>query len=155
MSRNCLSFALALVLVAAFALEASAQRPPVVIKPAETAVTPVRARDLLGSKVLISGGTGVGTVHDIVFSNEGVVDYLVVSDAGKLVTVPWDVARFDFTKRVITVPVTREVYTKIPRYSVDRYPTFYRPEYRTEIYRYYGVRPGSVRRLERRLERRP
>jgi hypothetical protein len=80
----------------------------VVIKPVEAAASPVRAKDLIGSKVLISGGTSVGVIEDIVFTPEGVVDYLVVSGSGKLVTVPWAVARVDYGKRVVTVPVTRE-----------------------------------------------
>jgi sporulation protein YlmC with PRC-barrel domain len=120
------------------------------------AQTVVRApRSVLGSRVLVQGGTSVGTVEDIVLSDEGVVDYLIVSNRGKMVTVPWDVAKFDYEKRVINVPVTEEVYQKVPTYTSEKYPNFYTPDYRAEVYRYYGVTPGAMRRLERGLPRRP
>jgi len=111
----------------------------------------VRApRSILGSRVIVQGGTAVGTVEDVILSDEGVVDYLIVSEGGQMVTVPWDVARFDHEKRVVTVPVTQEVYRKVPTYTGDRYPNFYTPEYRTQVYKYYGVTPRGARRLDRR-----
>src|SRR5262249_26070515 len=42
--------------------------------------TAVRAKSLLGATVTLQGGTRAGTVEDIVLSNEGVVDYLLVSE---------------------------------------------------------------------------
>jgi sporulation protein YlmC with PRC-barrel domain len=114
-----------------------------------------RAKMLMGAKVYISGGTAVGTVQDIILTDEGVVDYLIVSEDGKLVTVPWEAARFDTAKRTATIEITRERFRKIPTYTVERYPDYYAPAYRTEVYGYYGLKPGPIRRLERRIERRP
>ena len=77
-----------------------------------------RARkSILGAKVSLRGGTSAGTVEDIVLSNEGVVDYLVVSSGGKYVTVPWDAAKFDHGKRIATIDLTQEQYQKIPTYT--------------------------------------
>ena len=115
----------------------------------------VRAKSILGSKVTVKEGTSVGTVEDIVLSSEGVVDYLIVSEDGKLVTVPWDVAKFDFEKRTAVISIPVETYRRIPTYTADRYPNFYAPTYREQVYKYYGVTPGGIRRLERRLDRRP
>lgn len=111
----------------------------------------VRAKSLLGARVYLTGNVSAGTVDDVVLTAEGVVDYLIVAQDGKLVTVPWDAVRFDYEKRAATVNITRERWQKVPTYTVDRYPTFYTPEYRGEVYRYYGLKPDQVRRLERRL----
>jgi len=117
--------------------------------------TTVRAKSLLGTRVSLSGGTEAGTIEDIVLSGEGVVDYLIVSSDGKLVSVPWDVTKFDYERRTAVINVTPEVYRRIPTYTVDRYPNFYAPTYRDQLYRHYGRTPGAARRLERRLDRRP
>src|SRR5690349_4639976 len=66
-----------------------------------------RAKQILGSKVNIEGNTAVGTVDDIVLDENGNVDYLiVVTDEKKLVTVPWDAARFNADKRSTAVRIT-------------------------------------------------
>ena len=92
-------------------------------------------------------------MDDFVLSDEGVVDYLIVNDGGKLVTVPWEAARFDFEKRTATIEITRERYKEIPTFTVETYPSFYAPEYRTRVYKIYGLTPGAARRLERRIEK--
>jgi len=119
-------------------------------EPAGKVTGPIRAKSILGAKVSITGGTSVGVVDDVILTDEGVVDYVVVSQSGKLVTVPWEAVRFDHGKRAATIDITRERYEKIPTYTTERYPEFYTPEYRTEIYRYYNLKPGQGRRLERR-----
>jgi len=112
-------------------------------------------RSILGTRVLVRGGTAVGTVQDVVVSEEGVVDYLIVSEGGRMVTIPWEAAKIDYEKRVINVPITQEQYRAIPTYTSERYPNYFAPEYRTQVYRFYGLTPGEARRLERRGERRP
>jgi len=134
-------------------LTAVAQPParPAAERPAETRPgMAVRAKQILGTRVNIRGGTAVGTVDDIVLSDEGVVEYLIVAHEGKMVTVPWEAAKFDYEKRAATVNITQEQYRTIPTYTTERYPNFYTPTYRTEVYRYYGLTPGQGRRLERR-----
>jgi sporulation protein YlmC with PRC-barrel domain len=115
---------------------------------------PLRVKNLLGATVNLQNGAGVGTVQDIVLNDEGVVDYLVISDNGKLVTVPWEAAKFNFERRTAIINISPEQYRQIPTYTTERYPDFYTPTYRTQIYRYYGLTPGRERRLERREERR-
>ncbi len=119
--------------------------------PAGTApTTGIRAKSLLGSTVNLQGGTQVGTIEDIVLSNEGVVDYLIVSENGKLVSVPWDAAKFNWEKRTATINISPEQFRQIPTYTSSAYPQYYSPAYQTQMYKYYNLRPGQVRRLERR-----
>src|SRR5262245_14198980 len=66
----------------------------------QTATKTYRAKELLGTKINIEGNANVGTVDDIVLSDEGVIQYLIVTTAdNKLFTVPWDAAKFNWTQR--------------------------------------------------------
>jgi hypothetical protein len=133
----------------ALALLAAVAAPTVGQTPSGSA-TGVRAKSLLGTTVTLQGGARSGTVEDIVLSNDGVVNYLIVSEGGKLVTVPWDALRFNFDKRTATINLVPEQYQRIPTYSITDNPQYYSPTYQTHIYKFYNLPPGKVRRLERR-----
>jgi len=110
-----------------------------------------RAKQILGSKVTLEGNSSVGTVEDIAIDEHGNVDYLIVMNSdNKLVTVPWDAARFNAEKRVAVVHIAPEKFRQVPTYTVNQYPRFWTPGYRTEIYRWYGLTPGQERRAIRR-----
>jgi hypothetical protein len=131
-------------------------------QPAATTKT-YRAKELLGTRMAIEGNTNVGTVDDIVFSDDGVIQYLIVTTADrKLFTVPWEAAKFDWAQRTAVITITPERFRTIPTYTVETYPQFYTPTYRTEIYKVYGRTPGPegrlarpLRRYDRRDDRRP
>lgn len=145
---------LALAVTPAFAQVATPAQPvqPGQVKPVEKEVggTSFRAKEVLGTKVSIAGGTQVGTVDDLVFDDAGNLDYLVVENGGKLFTVPFDAANFDLTKKVAVLPITQDVYKTLPTYTVTTYPSFYTPTYRTDIYKLYGLTPRELRKFERR-----
>jgi hypothetical protein len=115
-----------------------------------TSTVTYRAKQVLGSKVLIQGNVSIGTVDDIVFDDAGNLEYLVVANEGKLVTVPWEAAKYNFDSRTAIVNITAEQYRAIPTFTATTYPDFYAPVYRTQVYKYYGVNPRELRRLERR-----
>jgi hypothetical protein len=100
-----------------------------------------RVKQVLGSKVHIQGDLSIGTVDDVVFSDNGQVEYLIVANEGKLVTVPWEAAKFNFEKQTATINITEAKYREIPTYTVREYPVFFEPEYRTRVYGWYGLRP--------------
>lgn len=122
------------------------------VRPAEKEVTTptFRAKEVLGTKVSITGGTEIGTVEDLVFDDAGNLEYMIVDNGGKLITVPWEAAKFDLAKKTATLTITQEVYKTIPTYTVTTYPSFYTPTYRTEVYKVYGLSPRELRRIERR-----
>ena len=127
---------------------AFAADPP---KPA-TNIPTFRAKQVLGSKIMIQNNTAVGTVDDIVFDDAGNLDYLIVATGdNKLITVPWEAARFDLQKKTAVVNVTPDVWKTVPTYTTTTYPQFYTPTYRTNIYKTYGLTPRELRRLERRI----
>jgi hypothetical protein len=111
--------------------------------------THYRAKQVLGSTVNIEGNTSVGKVDDIVFDDNGQIEYMIVLNQGKLVTVPWEAAKFNFEKRTAMINITPEKFQKIPTYTVDQYPVYSAPTYRTQTYQYYGLTPGQARRASR------
>jgi hypothetical protein len=113
---------------------------------------PIRAKQLLGARINLANKTEMGTVDDIVLSDSGEVDYLVVKrDDNKLVSVPWSAAMWTNDYKAATVNITPEQYKVIPTYNATTYPQYFTPTYRTETYKYYGLTPGQLRRLNRRL----
>ena len=104
----------------------------------------------IGTKVAIQNNTAVGTVDDIVFTDDGQIEYLLVSHNDKMVTVPWQAAKFNVAQQTATIELTQQQYQAIPTYTAESYPQFFAPQYREQVYRSYNLRPGQIRRLERR-----
>ncbi len=111
--------------------------------------THYRAKQVLGTKIMIQSDTAIGTVDDLVFDDAGNLEYLIVESGGKLVTVSFEAARFNIEKRTAVLAITPEQYRLIPTFTVTTYPSFYAPTYRTEVYKYYGLTPRELRRLNR------
>jgi hypothetical protein len=108
-----------------------------------------RAKQILGSKVTIDENQSVGTVDDIVMDQNGNVDYLIVIQDNKLVSIPWDATQFNAEKRQAIVHIAPAKYQEIPTYAPNQYPTFNAP-YRVKTYQYFGLTPHQQRRLIRR-----
>lgn len=154
MLKNTLRAASAALLLAAGAAPVLADPPRVAATapPAVAAGNHFRAKQVLGTKILIANNTAIGTVEDLVFDDAGNLEYLIVStDTNKLVSVPWDAAKWDLEKKTGTVGLTVEQYKTIPTFTATTYPSFYTPTYRTETYKFYGLTPRELRRLERRI----
>ena len=110
-----------------------------------------RAKQVLGTKIMLKGESShVGIVDDIVFDDAGNLEYLIVDNGGKLVTVPFEAAAFNLEKKMATLTIAPEQYNLIPTYTATTYPSFYAPAYRTETYKYYGVTPRELRVINRR-----
>ena len=118
--------------------------------PVKGANSQFRAKQILGSQIMIQGNTAVGTVDDLVFDEAGNLEYLVVENAGKLSTVPWEAAKFDLEKKTAVLPLTAAQYNVIPTYTTTTYPSYYTPAYRTQMYKFYNLTPRDLRRIDRR-----
>lgn len=115
---------------------------------------PLRAKQVIGAKINIQNNTVVGTVDDIVLSDAGDVEYVVVqTEANKMVTVPWSTVVWNKDYKSANINITVDRFKVIPRYNNTSYPDYFAPTYRSEIYKMYGVAPGVLRRLERRINR--
>jgi PRC-barrel domain len=159
MLRNVLPIAaLSLFGVGATLAQAPPPPPPPPVRPGDpprvTPAAPVsrtaesgqghRAKQVLGAKVMIQGDIAIGTVDDLVFSDVGQVEYLIVANEGKLVTVPWEAAKFNFEKQTAVLNITQEKYREIPTYTVREYPVYFEPAYRTRAYGWFGLRPRVI-----------
>lgn len=139
---------------------ARAQQPPAPVPVQQAvpdAVNPApapqahRVKSVLGTKVSIQGNLAIGTVDDIIFDDNGYIDYLVVLNEGKSVVVPWQAAKFNFEQRAATVNITEQQFRQVPTYTTTQvWPNLFEPAYRQRIYTYYGLTPGQERRIERR-----
>jgi|SRR5436190_4141384 len=110
-----------------------------------------RAKQIIGARVNLEGDTAGGTVDDIVLDEHGNVDYLIVAnDKQKLVTVPWDATQFNVDKRIAVVNIAPQKFQQAPTYTVEQYPVFSAPAYRTQVYKYYGLTPHQQRRMIKR-----
>ena len=67
-------------------------------------------KQVLGPKVSIENNVAIGTVDDLVFDDYGRVEYLIVQNEGKLVTVPWEAAKFNFEQRTAVVNITPQQF---------------------------------------------
>jgi sporulation protein YlmC with PRC-barrel domain len=128
-------------------------QPPVKVQPADpaqaTTTGTYRAKEILGAKIMIQNNTAIGTVDDIVFDGAGNLEYLVVEKDGKMVTVPWEAARFDVKSQSAVVNITPEVYKTLPTYTATTYPQYFTPTYRTTTYKYFNLTPRELRRIQR------
>jgi hypothetical protein len=120
--------------------------PPPKSAPAADSGHAYRVKQVIGSKVSIQGELSIGTVDDLVFADSGQVEYLIVANEGKLVTVPWEAAKFNFEKQTATINITQKQYQEIPTYTVREYPVYFEPTYRTRVYGWYGLKPRPFRR---------
>lgn len=121
------------------------QNPPVSTDQPIHVATSYRAKQILGSKVNIEGNLAIGIVDDLVFGDDGSIEYLIVNNDNKLVTVPWEAAKFNFQKRIAVVNITPERFRQIPTYTVEQYPTYFAPAYRTQVYKFYNMTPRQQR----------
>lgn len=126
-----------------------------------------RVKNVMGAKVHIQNDLAIGTVEDIVFSDDGRIEYMVVANEGKLVSVPWDAAKFNFERRSAVVAISEEKFRQIPTFTAENYPRFADPQWRTTTYSAYGVPVRAMtprqerkmdridRKMDRKLDRRP
>ena len=145
-------FSAALVANAQQPVRPGQEQPPARVQPVDPKASPAltyRAKEILGAKIMIQNNTAIGTVDDIVFDDAGNLEYLLVVNDGKLISVPWDAAKFDVKSQTAVVNITPEVYKTIPTFTATTYPDFWAPTYRTTTYKVYGVNPRELRRIER------
>lgn len=112
-----------------------------------------KATLLIGSTVNIENAS-VGKVTDIILSEGGCVDYLVVAEEGRNVLVPWAAARVDFVKPTVGIEIQREKWREVPTFTADRWPDLSDARYTERLYTFYGVSPGRERRIDRKEGRR-
>jgi len=85
----------------------------------------------------------VGKVVDVVLSDGGCVEYLVVSGENHYVLVPWSVTKVDFAERVVRVDITREKWREVPTFSRARWPNLSDASFTAKVRTAFGVKEGA------------
>ena len=124
----------------------------------------IRVREMLGVGVAIQDGHAAGKVYDLIVNNQGMIEYVLVEDAGQLTSVPWRAVRIDVSpdatpgavapaarpRSRLSIPgMTADRYRTAPRFARDAYPDFYHPDYNTEATQFYNLRPSDPDYLDR------
>lgn len=52
-------------------------------------------------------------MDDLVFNETGSLEYLIVANEGKLVTVPWEAAKFNFEKQTASLNITQDQFKRV------------------------------------------
>ena len=116
---------------------------------------PHRASELLGARVILADNAPAGVIEDLVFSDDGRIDYLAVAFEGQYVLVPWDVTRVSYGSRSVFIDIPLVRFRDIPRFARDRWPNVADVHYRENLHRYYSAAHDHEHehRYERRDER--
>src|SRR5689334_3856777 len=110
---------------------------------------------VMGDNVVVSDGGTVGKVEDIVLSENGCVDYVVVSYESKYVLVPWGVTTWNVQDRTLRVNITRDKFTQVPTFTRDRWPSLTDSQYISQVRTAFGVTESGYRGDRREGDRRP
>jgi len=100
-----------------------------------------RASQILGSSVLLQGGAAYGKVEDIVLNDSGTVEYVLVSNNGRMAMMPWGAGNFDYAKRVVTYEVTPQAVQPLT-FTSEEYPRVVNSQYTTRVRQVF---PRAVR----------
>src|SRR5881227_288780 len=126
--RRVLTSGLCVALLGALPAYGQEERGRVTEKETRTEVR--RVSQLMGAKVTLERGESSFKVTDIVLSESGCVEYLIISYEEELVPVPWGVVTFNAEERsvVINVTVTKEKLREVsfrsgswPRFHDERW----------------------------------
>jgi PRC-barrel domain len=114
-----------------------------------------RVTQVIGTQLVLRDNASIGKIEDIVLSEDGCVEYLVVSYSEKYVLVPWSVAKVDVQRKVVAVDIAKDRFMEVPTFSRDQWPSFQDGQYIEKVRTIYNVpAAGPERRQERREERR-
>lgn len=103
-----------------------------------------RINQLLGATVQLQGVNNFGRVEDAVFDQNGAISYLVVSNNGRNVMLPWSEANFDMGQRTVVYGVAPEAVQPL-YFEAGAWPNVYEPQYVTRVQRVFP-RAGVIRR---------
>jgi len=111
-----------------------------------------RVSAVIGTSVALRENASLGKVEDIVLSEDGCVEYLVVAYQEKYILVPWVATRVDFERRTVLVDIEKERFKEIPTFTREKWPDFSDTKYIEKIHTFYGTKPGHRGRPEEKKE---
>lgn len=109
-----------------------------------------RVSAVVGGTVRLSAGTSIGKIEDIVISDQGCIDYVIVSYHDHFVPIPWSVATVRYDDRVIEVDIAQDRFDEIPTFTRDEFHVLADVEFTKKVNKSFNVE--STRRESRTRE---
>jgi sporulation protein YlmC with PRC-barrel domain len=104
-----------------------------------------RASEFMGKDVKDLAGENIGTVDDVVFDNQGNINYIILSRGGvagigaDLVPIPFKAEKFSFQEDTIVLSMDQQKLEKAPSFSSGEWDELSRQEFQQRVHGYYGT----------------
>lgn len=95
---------------------------------------------LLKSKVLIQEDQPAGQVVDVVFSEGGCLDYVVVSHEKQYYAIPYSAVTMRYADQIVFVDVAPAQFRKVQFFSNTAWPDFYADNFRQQTFSTFAVK---------------
>jgi hypothetical protein len=137
------------------------QRPEIRREGAVRSTTIQRVSSVIGASVQIEGGTAVAKVEDLVISDDGCIEFVVVRYEERFMPIPWGLATVEFDRRIVSVDITRERFAQAPSFAGNHWADLRGEQFTGKVRSFFGdgkrrdsekTRPDNLKRdqLERR-----
>ncbi|RJP26810.1 MAG: PRC-barrel domain containing protein [Candidatus Abyssobacteria bacterium SURF_5] len=110
-----------------------------------------RLEDLIGQRVVSQQGQNLGTVEDLVLSENGQIRYIILSRSmiqgfeDKVAAIPWNAAQPSIQPNALMVNISQSKLNSAPHFSQNQLSNLESPQMQHRINSYYGV--GSMREM--------
>lgn len=114
-----------------------------------------RISAVVGGSVRLSAGASIGKIEDIVISDQGCIEYVIVSYHDRFVPIPWSVATVRFEDRVVLLDIDQARFDEIPTFARNEFNVLANVEFTNKVHKTFNVessrresrtRDGSDRR---------
>ena len=92
-------------------------------RPRERSRNAADVSSVIGSNVTLSDGSTAGQINDVVYGNDGAIDYAVIGNNGVFAAVPWSGLVWG-ADGAITLPLTRDQFGTIPTFGANAWSHF-------------------------------
>lgn len=104
-----------------------------------------KVSDITGATVMNRQGEDLGTVHDLIVSEDGRVKYMILSHGGvlgvgdKLIPVPWRAVSAGTKENTFLIDMDKDKLANAPSFDRNNWPNFADPGYGERVFSYYGL----------------
>lgn len=96
----------------------------------------------LNTPIHLQGGATAGQVTDFVFNNNGSVAYVVVTNNGRQMLIPYSAAEFNWDRRFIGVNMQQARFNQIPTFT-DWSTVAVQSPFMNQVNSFFGVNPAT------------
>jgi sporulation protein YlmC with PRC-barrel domain len=98
----------------------------------------LKVSELMDKNIKDQQGQEVGTVKDVLVSEQGEAKYLILSKEDKMIPVPWEAANLQVQQDEITAQLDEQRLANAPSFQEGEWPQF-ESNYEQQIHSYYGT----------------